>query len=49
MFHHDFLMYRAGLGTVDSSFEIELNTEEFTLDKDELMDKAKTLRYGIFL
>ena len=44
MFHHDFLMYRAGLGTVDSSFEIELNTEEFTLDRDELMDKAKTLR-----
>ena len=44
MLHHDFLMYRVGLGTVDSSFEIELNTEEFTLDKDELMDKAKTLR-----
>ena len=39
-----FFMYRAGLGTVDSSFEIELSTEEFTLDKDELMDKAKTLR-----
>ena len=33
MFHHDFLMYRVGVGHVDSSFEIELNTEEFTLDK----------------
>ena len=39
----DFLMYRAGLGTVDTSFEIELNQEEFTQEKDELMNDAKKL------
>ncbi|MBV7509286.1 type VII secretion protein EssC [Bacillus sp. sid0103] len=42
--HHDFLMYRVGLGRVDSSFEIEFNIEEFTLDKDELLDAARNLR-----
>ncbi|MBL5768608.1 type VII secretion protein EssC [Heyndrickxia sporothermodurans] len=44
MFHHDFLMYRVGRGDIDSSFEIELNMEEFTLKKDELMEEAKKLR-----
>ncbi|MBT2730749.1 type VII secretion protein EssC [Bacillus sp. ISL-75] len=42
--HHDFLMYRVGLGRVDSSFEVEFNIEEFTLDKDELVDAASNLR-----
>ncbi len=44
MFHHDFLMYRAGLGRVDTSFEIEFNMEEFTLKKDELVEAARELR-----
>ncbi|WP_147536200.1 type VII secretion protein EssC [Bacillus marasmi] len=44
MFHHDFLMYRVGLGRVDTSFDIEFNVEEFTQDKDELVEEARTLR-----
>lgn len=44
MFHHDFLMYRVGLGRVDSSFEIEFNIEEFTQEKDELIETARELR-----
>ncbi|MGJ7913489.1 type VII secretion protein EssC [Neobacillus sp. LXY-1] len=44
MFHHDFLTYRAGLGRVDTSFDIEFNMEEFTLEKDELVEAAKNLR-----
>ncbi len=43
MFHHDFLNFRTGLGTVESSFEIEFNEEEFTQDKDELVDQAREL------
>jgi len=43
MFHHDFLHYRTGLGTVETSFEIEFNEEEFTQEKDELLDQAKEL------
>ncbi|ULT57356.1 type VII secretion protein EssC [Neobacillus drentensis] len=43
-FHHDFLMFRVGLGRVDSSFEIEFNLEEFTLEKDELVEAASSLR-----
>lgn len=44
MFHHDFLMYRVGLGRADSSFKIEFNMEEFTLKKDELVEEASRLR-----
>ncbi|NRD77648.1 type VII secretion protein EssC [Bacillus sp. BRMEA1] len=44
MFHHDFLMYRVGLGKVTSSFAIEFNVEEFTLKKDELVEAANRLR-----
>lgn len=44
MFHHDFLTYRAGVGRVDSSFEIDFNIEEFTLEKDELLEEASLLR-----
>ncbi|MGE6260579.1 type VII secretion protein EssC [Heyndrickxia sporothermodurans] len=44
MFHHDFLMYRVGLGSVNSSFDIEFNVEEFTLKKDELIEEARDLR-----
>src|SRR5690625_1998474 len=43
MFHHDFLMYRVGVGNIDPSFEIEFSEEEFTLDKDELVKEAKEL------
>ncbi len=43
MFHHDFLMYRVGVGDIDPSFEIEFSEEEFTLDKDELVKEAKEL------
>ncbi|WP_040205556.1 type VII secretion protein EssC [Neobacillus jeddahensis] len=42
--HHDFLMYRLGLGRVHSSFEVEFNTEEFSLDKDELVEAARNLQ-----
>jgi len=44
MFHHDFLTYRVGLGRIDSSFDIEFNVEEFTLEKDELVEAASHLR-----
>lgn len=44
MFHHDFLMYRVGLGKTDSSFELEFSEEEFTMEKDELIDAARDLR-----
>ncbi len=44
MFHHDFLMYRVGLGREASSFEIQFNDEEFSLDKDELVKLARELR-----
>lgn len=43
MFHHDFLNFRAGLGKVDSSFDIDFNEEEFTQEKDELVDQAREL------
>lgn len=43
MFHHDFLTFRVGLGTVDTSFEVEFNEEEFTEEKDELVQKARDL------
>ncbi|SFD42635.1 DNA segregation ATPase FtsK/SpoIIIE, S-DNA-T family [Bacillus sp. 491mf] len=44
MLHHDFLTYRVGLGRVDSSFEIKFSEEEFTQNKDELVEAAKDLR-----
>lgn len=44
MFHHDFLMYRVGLGNIDSSFPIEFSVEEFTQEKDELVEAARQLR-----
>ncbi|WP_042221347.1 type VII secretion protein EssC [Oceanobacillus manasiensis] len=44
MYHHDYLHFRTGLGDVDTSFEIEFREEEFTQDKDELVDEAKALR-----
>ncbi|WP_249872489.1 type VII secretion protein EssC [Oceanobacillus saliphilus] len=40
IYHHDFLSFRTGLGKVDSSFEIEFNEEEFTQEKDELVEEA---------
>lgn len=43
MFHHDFLEFRTGLGEVESSFEINFNEEEFTQEKDELVDQAREL------
>ena len=44
MFHHDFLMYRTGLGQVNASFDIEFRVEEFTQDKDGLIDEARQIR-----
>ncbi len=46
MFHHDFLMYRVGTGDVKSSFPIEFNLEEFTQDKDELVEEAQKIWYS---
>src|SRR5690625_2702137 len=43
MFHHDFLMYRVGMGNIEPSFEIEFREEEFTQDEDELVKEAKAL------
>lgn len=43
MYHHDFLTYRVGLGDVDTSFEIEFNEEEFTLEQDDLVKEARKL------
>ncbi|GAE94508.1 FtsK/SpoIIIE family protein [Gracilibacillus boraciitolerans JCM 21714] len=43
LYHHDFLHFRAGLGDVETSFEIEFREEEFTQDKDELVDAARDL------
>lgn len=43
MFHHDFLNYRVGMGEVESSFEIDFNEEEFSQEKDELIDEARDL------
>jgi DNA segregation ATPase FtsK/SpoIIIE, S-DNA-T family len=42
--HHDFLMYRVGMGNVDTSFEIQFNEEEFSQQKDELIEIARDLR-----
>ena len=44
MFHHDFLMYRTGIGEADPSFPIEFSDEEFSMDKDELLAEARKLR-----
>lgn len=43
MFHHDFLSYRAGLGQESVAYEVEFNEEEFTQEKDELVDEARKL------
>ncbi|MBM7541133.1 type VII secretion protein EssC [Amphibacillus cookii] len=43
-YHHDFLHFRAGLGDMKSSFEIEFSDEEFTQDRDELLNQARELR-----
>lgn len=43
IYHHDFLSFRTGLGTIKSSFHIEFNDEEFTQEKDELVEAAKKL------
>lgn len=44
MFHHDFLQYRVGTGEENTSFNIEFQEEEFTQDKDELIESAKDLK-----
>lgn len=43
-YHHDFLTFRAGLGTVDTSFEIEFREEEYSQEEDELIDAARELK-----
>ncbi|EUJ23536.1 FtsK/SpoIIIE family DNA segregation ATPase [Listeria grandensis FSL F6-0971] len=44
MFHHDFLQYRVGTGEENTSFQVEFQEEEFTQDKDELVESAKGLK-----
>lgn len=44
MFHHDFLTFRVGLGTEDSSFKIDFKEEEFSQEKDALIDDARRLK-----
>jgi len=44
MHHHDFLNFRAGLGIEPTSFEVEFNEEEFTQDKDELIEAARAIK-----
>lgn len=44
MFHHDFLQYRVGTGEENTSFQVEFQEEEFTQDKDELVESAKELK-----
>ncbi|MBC1936643.1 type VII secretion protein EssC [Listeria grandensis] len=44
MFHHDFLQYRVGTGDENTSFNVEFQEEEFTQDKDELVESAKGLK-----
>ncbi|KYG26020.1 type VII secretion protein EssC [Alkalihalobacillus trypoxylicola] len=43
MYHHDFLNFRAGIGEVDTSFKIDFRDEEFSQEKDELIDMAREL------
>lgn len=44
MLHHDFLTFRVGLGTEASSFKLDFKEEEFTEQKDELLDSARRLK-----
>ncbi|WP_099223950.1 type VII secretion protein EssC [Listeria costaricensis] len=44
MFHHDFLTFRVGCGEEKSSFPIDFREEEFTQEKDALIEEAKTLK-----
>lgn len=44
MFHHDFLTFRVGLGTEDSSFKIDFKEEQFSQEKDALIDDARRLK-----
>lgn len=44
-FHNDFLYYRLGEGTVDASYPIKINIEEFTLEEDPLTEKAIQLEH----
>ncbi|MBC1713143.1 type VII secretion protein EssC [Listeria welshimeri] len=44
MFHHDFLTFRVGRGNESSSFSVEFQQEEFSQDKDELIDEAVKIK-----
>lgn len=44
MFHHDFLTFRVGRGAEASSFSVEFQQEEFSQDKDELIDEAVKIK-----
>ncbi|MBC1343626.1 type VII secretion protein EssC [Listeria welshimeri] len=44
MFHHDFLTFRVGRGDESSSFSVEFQQEEFSQDKDELIDEAVKIK-----
>ncbi|QDA73502.1 type VII secretion protein EssC [Listeria seeligeri] len=44
MFHHDFLTFRVGCGDESSSFSVEFQQEEFTQEKDELIEEAVKIK-----
>ncbi|ECB9580176.1 type VII secretion protein EssC [Listeria monocytogenes] len=44
MFHHDFLTFRVGRGDEASSFSVEFQQEEFSQEKDELVEEAVKIK-----
>lgn len=44
MLHHDFLTFRVGTGTEPISFSVDYKEEEFTQEKDELLEAATKLK-----
>lgn len=44
MFHHDFLTFRVGRGDETSSFSVEFQQEEFSQEKDELVEEAVKIK-----
>ncbi|MBM5720077.1 type VII secretion protein EssC [Listeria ivanovii] len=44
MFHHDFLTFRVGRGGESSSFQVDFQQEEFSQDKDELIEEAVKIK-----
>lgn len=42
--HHDFLVVRLGKAQIPSSFDIKFDEKEFSEEKDELIDEARTMK-----